>query len=85
MCHLSPIYLLIFFLMRTPPPHSPQTTYSAFYTTTRYHSEDLLYVKVCHDHLYTNFFILVGIFLFVFVVVFFTILYVYRDMQRMTQ
>lgn len=82
----SVTYLFInFFPNEDPPPHSPQTTYSAFYTTTRYHSEDLLYVKVCHDHLYTNFFILVGIFLFVFVVVFFTILYVYRDMQRMTQ
>lgn len=48
----------------------PQAIYLSFYTTTCYHSEDLLYVKVGHDHLYTYSF---------------TILYVYCDMQRMTQ
>lgn len=36
----------------------------------RYDNEDLPYVKVRHDHLYTYAF---------------TILYVYCDMQRMTQ
>lgn len=49
---------------------TPSDIFIFFYTTTCYHSEDLLYVKVGHDHLYTYSF---------------TILYVYRDMQRMTQ
>lgn len=54
----------------TPALPLPEAIYSSFCTTTCYHSEDLLYVKVGHDHLYTYSF---------------TILYVYRDMQRMTQ
>lgn len=41
-----------------------------FFFIQRYDNEDLPYVKVGHDHLYTYAF---------------TILYVYCDMQRMTQ
>lgn len=48
----------------------PRRIYLSFYTTTCTRSEDPLYAKVRHDHLYTYSF---------------TILYVYCDMQRMTQ